>query len=222
MFVIGEPGVVDDTYWYRIAVVSGEYSGAEECASYYSCINTIGHVGSPIDGEPWLVEAEVVCPSSPMAATDLAALHPLEQLHCYAGRDLEVTGMLDTPCCGWFGPIQFDPAWLARPDGPAYFAIAGDGPPLWFRMDPEAGLEVPARGDVVRATGHFDDVASSSCRASPDPSIGAEGFDPESDLPDVAQLVLECRARFVVTEYEVTDHEDLGPCCGRPGDSAIG
>lgn len=177
VFVIGEPQVVDALYWYRIAVVSGEYSGANECAWYSLCINAIGHVGSPIDGDPWLIEAEVFCPSSPVAAEHLAGLPHLEQLHCYAGRDVVVTGMLDSPCCGWFGPIQFDPAWLARPDGRAYFAIAGDAPRLWFRMDPATGLEIPARGDVVRATGHFDDVSSSSCRASPDPNTGAEGFD---------------------------------------------
>lgn len=31
VFVIGEPQVVDALYWYPIAVVSGEYSGANEC-----------------------------------------------------------------------------------------------------------------------------------------------------------------------------------------------
>jgi hypothetical protein len=32
------------------------------------------------------------------------------------------------------------------------------------------------------------------------------------ELP--ARVVLDCRATFVWTDYEVTGHEDLGPCCG--------
>jgi hypothetical protein len=229
VFVIGTPQVVEDMYWYRVGVVDGTYTGAE--CSWHPCVTDIGHVATPVNEDPWLVESEVVCPPSPMSAADLAALHPLEQLHCYGDQEIVLSGLLDTPCCSYFGPIQFDPAWLARPDGPAYFAVAGNGPPIWFRMDPAAGLEVPARGDVVRATAHFDHDAATSCRASPDPSIGAEGFDPETDLPSVAGLILDCRARFVVTDYEVIDHQDVGPCCGRerarphadadPGDEAV-
>ena len=229
VFVIGAPQVVEDMFWYRVGVVDGTYTGAE--CSFHPCVTEIGHVATPVNEDPWLVESEVVCPPSPMSAADLAAFHPLEQLHCYGDQEIVITGLLDRPCCSYFGPIQFDPPWLARPDGPAYFAVAGDALPLWFRMDPAAGLEVPARGDVVRATAHFDHDAAASCRASPDPDIGAEGFNPETDLPDVAGLVLDCRARFVVTDYEVIDHQDLGPCCGRergrphadadPGDEAV-
>jgi predicted nucleic acid-binding Zn ribbon protein len=220
VFVIGAPDIVGEMYWYRIAVVSGPYSAAPEfaCAGYSPCALGLGHVASPVEGDPWLAEARIDCPASPMSADALAALLPLEQLHCYESREIVVSGTLNTPCCSYFGPVQFDPSWLARPDGPAYFMVGDSGQSLWFRVDPAGGLDVPARGDVVRATGHFDHEASSSCRASPDPDIGAEGFNPERDVPSVASVVVECRARLVVTEYEIVDHEDLGPCCGMRDD----
>jgi hypothetical protein len=80
-----------------------------------------------------------------------------------------------------------------------------------FRADPGVGLEVPERGDVVRVTGHFEDPAATSCRAEVDED--ASGGEPVQ-LPEPARVILDCRATFVWTGYEVTGFEDLGPCCG--------
>jgi hypothetical protein len=89
-----------------------------------------------------------------------------------------------------------------------------------FRADPESGLDVPERGDVVRVVGHFEDPAATSCRAEIDPEVS--GDDPVQ-LPNAARVVLDCRATFVWTDYEVTGSEDLGPCCGTvPGSSLTG
>ncbi|HEX5039816.1 MAG TPA: SH3 domain-containing protein [Candidatus Limnocylindria bacterium] len=217
VFIIGAPVAEGDTNWYRVAVVSGAFAGYTPCPNY-GCSEGIGYVATPITGDAWLEEVEIGCPSSPMTATDLVELLPLERLHCFGNDDIVVTGMIDTPCCGYVGPIAYEPAWLARPANTAYFA---DAAMIQFRTDPAAGLASPERGDVVRATGHFDDPASPECRAFGDPSVGAEDFDP-SQIPTTAEIVLTCRTQIAFSDYQVTEHKDLGPCCGMLEDGAPG
>ena len=205
LFTIGEPTDAGELSWYRVGVVSGP-DCPEDC-------NLIGHVATPTaaDEEPWITEVAIDCPSSPMTHGQLTALLPLEALHCFGRNDLMVTGTVDSPCCSPPSPIVLTPEWLAgsapaflRAEGGTTFVVA-------FRADPEAGLEVPERGDVVRVTGHFEDPAATSCRAKVDEE--ASGGEPVQ-LPNPARVILDCRATFVWTEYEVTGFEDLGPCCG--------
>ena len=215
VFVIGSPTAEGETNWYRVAVVSGAFAGYSPCVNY-GCTEGIGYVASPITGDAWLEEVEIGCPSSPVAAVDMAELLPLERLHCFGNTDIIVTGTIDTPCCGYVGPIAYEPPWLATPSNTAYFRDAAF---LQFRIDPATGLASPERGDVVRATGHFDDSASPSCRAFADPSVGAEDYDP-SQIPTTAEIVLTCRTQIVFSQFEVTGYEDLGPCCGMLDDGA--
>jgi hypothetical protein len=51
----------------------------------------------------------------------------------------------------------------------------------------------------VRVTGHFEDPAATSCRATVDPAFEGEGHVP----PDPALVILGCRATFAWTDYEV-------------------
>jgi hypothetical protein len=205
LFVIGEPTDAGDLRWYRVGVVSGP-DCPEDC-------NLIGHVATPVaaDEEAWIAEVAIDCPSSPMTHAQLTALLPLEALHCFGRNDITVTGTVDTPCCTPPSPIVLTPEWLA---GPAPAFLRQEGAVTFvveFRADPEADLDVPERGDVVRVIGHFEDPAATSCRAEVDED--ASGGEPVQP-PDPARVILDCRATFVWTGYEVTGFEDLGPCCG--------
>jgi hypothetical protein len=214
LFVIGEPTDAGDLRWYRVAVSAGP-DCPEDC-------NLIGYVATPVlaEEEAYVSEVGVECPTSPMTHAQLTSILPLEALHCFGRNDVVVTGTVDTPCCTPPNPIRITPEWLGGP-APAFLRLDGAG--LWlveFRADPGIQLEVPERGDVVRVIGHFEDPAATSCRAAVDREVS--GDDPVQ-LPDPARVILDCRATFVWTGYEVTDFEDLGPCCGTvPGGSPIG
>jgi hypothetical protein len=202
MFVIGEPQVTGDQRWYRIALV------AEETCE--PACEGIGWVATSLTGESSVEEVDVDCPASPIQDKELGALERLEKLHCYGRTDIVVTGIVDTPCCGYVGPYFFKPAWLALPFAPA-FLQAGRGA-ITFRHDPSIDLDVPQRGDIVRVIGHFEDPAATHCRVTIDPAV-TDPVDPVDD----ALVILKCRATFVWTAYRITGHKDLGPCCGSVG-----
>jgi len=194
LFTIGEPTDIGELRWYRVGVVQS-VTCQENC-------NLIGHIATPLAAaeEPWIAEVAIDCPSSPLTAQALAALAPLEALHCYGRNELVISGTVDAECCADPGSIAFTPAWLASPYPPAHLRpevlttlVVG------FRPHPDAELEAPEAGDVVRVTGHFEDPAATSCRAA------VEEDSPEpAEPPNPARLVLDCRATFVWTDYEVT------------------
>lgn len=196
LFTIGEPTDAGELRWYRVGVVNRDCE--DDC-------NRIGHVATPLaaDEEPWIAEVVIDCPSSPMTVEALVGLAALEALHCYGRTDIVVTGTIDTLS---FTPpiaIEYTPEWLAAP-APAQFVGAGGA--IGFHAAPDSGLEVPELGDVVRVTGHFEDPAATSCRGT-----AAEDADESVDVPEPSRVVLDCRATFVWTDYEVTGSEDLAP-----------
>ena len=195
LFTIGEPTDAGGLRWYRVGIVN------RDCGD--SC-NRIGHVATPLaaDEEPWITAVTIDCPASPMTVEALVGLAALEALHCYGRSDIVVTGTIDTPGTPPV-VIEYNPEWLA---GPAPAQFVGPGGAIGFHAAPDSELDVPERGDVVRVTGHFEDPAATSCRASP-----ADDQEEPVEVPDPARVVLDCRATFVWTDYEVTGSEDLGP-----------
>lgn len=196
LITIGEPTEAGELRWYRVGVVNRDCGDA---------CNRIGYVATPLaaDEEPWIAEVAIDCPSSPMTVEALVGLAALEALHCYGRTDIVVTGTIDTIDSAPPIVIEYTPGWLAAP-APAQFVGAGGA--IGFHAAPDSGLEVPERGDVVRVTGHFEDPAATSCRAT-----AAEDAEESVDVPEPARVVLGCRATFVWTDYEVTGSEDLGP-----------
>ncbi|HEX7195697.1 MAG TPA: SH3 domain-containing protein [Candidatus Limnocylindria bacterium] len=207
-FIIGEPTDAGDLRWYRVA----PFDDVEGCEG--GC-GLIGFVATPIAAseDPWLTEAETTCPSSPMTAEQIAVLTALEALHCYGRTEIEVTGVVDLPIHGPLNPYRYSPGWLTQ-EHLEYLQHA-----WWisYRPHPDAGLETPERGDVVRITGHFEDPAATDCRGTVDADFfgGEIPAEFESTL-NPARIILDCRAAFVWTEYEVIGFEDLGECCGFP------
>jgi len=203
LFVIGEPTAADDLRWYRVGttVMIPRCTGA--------CVEMlIGFVATPTEeADAWLEAVDLDCPQSPMTADDLALLAPLEWLSCYGHTEIVVSGRLayvEYP--DEAGPIAYSPYWLASPYSPAYLRPDSGGSVAEFRARPASGPdEVPPQGEVVRVTGHFEDPDAPSCRASVNEAYwDAVGQSPQPvQLVDPARLVLDCRARFVWTDYEV-------------------
>jgi hypothetical protein len=192
LFVIGEPTETGDMRWYRAAALANA-TCPEPC-------ELIGYVATPVEaGDPWIEEVGVDCPVSPMTLDDLAPLQPLERLHCYGRNEIVVTGTVADPTGGYEGPLAYSPEWLAHPIAIPFLSTPA-GAVLGWHPHPDAGLEPPEAGDVVRVTGHFEDPAATSCRVSVDPAFETE---PPPELPDPALVVLTCRATFAWTDYEV-------------------
>ena len=59
---------------------------------------------------------------------------------------------------------------------------------LALSIDPDSDVDMPARGQWVRVTGHFDDAAARQCAGA-------------ADMPssDPVSIVFDCRLQFVPT-----------------------
>jgi hypothetical protein len=208
LFIIGEPSDASDLRWYRVA----PFDDVEGCED--GC-GLIGYVATPVsdDEDAWIEPVEITCPSSPMTAQQIGVLDPFEALHCYGRTEIEITGTLDLPLHGPIDPYRYSPGWLTRDS----LLFMRDAWWITYRPHPDAGLEPPERGDVVRATGHFEDPAATDCRATVDPDFfGGEIPDEFESSINPARVVLDCRTAFAWTDYEVIGFEDLGECCGAP------
>lgn len=193
LFIIGEPAEAGDLRWYRVATLANE-TCLDQC-------DLIGYVATPIaaDEDPWITEVPITCPTSPMDVDDLATLAPLEALHCYGNSEIVVTGTIDETLGGYESPVLFNPAWLAFPFAPPYF-VTSNGAAIGYHPHPDADLEPPEDGAIVRVTGHYEDPAAPSCEAYIDPEFDGDG---QNLLPNPVSVVLTCRATFAWTDYEV-------------------
>jgi hypothetical protein len=197
LFIIGDPSEADDLRWYRVATVNDPTQCAESCG-------LIGFLATPLaEKDSWIVEHELDCPSSPMTAEALAALQPLEALSCYGREEIAVTGTMEQSMHGHGSPYRYRPAWM-RPTASSYMRHA-----WWvgFVAPPESGLTDPGHGTIVRATGHFEHPSAVDCRATVLPEFFGgevpEGF----PVIEHARVVLDCRATFVWTGYDVLGTE---------------
>lgn len=204
LFVIGASKVVGNLRWQQVAVISPADCLGKGCGA-------IGWVATPTSGtDGWIAETTFACPSSPATAEEVAPLLPLEGLHCYGNREFTITGWIDTPCCGYEGPLTFSPAWLAAPASP-FFRMQSGGEDLQpFRFAPGAGLELPDTTVIIRATAHFDDAAAQTCVAA---VADGEVFD-TALLPTRATMVLGCRTHLVITDFEVVGYLPGRGGCG--------
>lgn len=208
LFIIGDPSDASGLRWYRVA----PFDDVEECER--GC-GLIGFVATPVssDEDPWISAVEVTCPPSPLTAEQIGVLDPMEALHCYGRDEIEITGTLDLPLHGPISPYRYSPDWLTQ----GSLLFMRDAWWVTYRPHPDAGLEEPERGDVVRVTGHFEDPAATDCRVTVDPDFfGGEIPDEFESTIIPARVVLDCRTAFVWTDYEVIGFEDLGECCGGP------
>jgi hypothetical protein len=199
LFIIGAPSDSGDLRWYRVATVADPACG-DVCG-------LIGFVATPrTEEDAWLSGVELDCPTSPMTAEAIAPLAPLEALSCYGREEIVITGTMDE-AHGHGSPLQHRPAWLSGFTGHSMrhaWWIA-------FRAPPDARLEPPQAGMIVRAIGHFEDPAATDCRATVDAGFFGGTVPDGFEAPSPARTVLNCRATFAWTGYEVLGSEFVPP-----------
>ena len=102
LFIIGEPEEADDVRWYRVGTLDD--TGCDDTCGQ------IGWVSTPVtEDDPAIEEIDVACRPSPLSAEELAAVPPLEALHCYGRSELAITGVVAYREGGDEGPISFSP-----------------------------------------------------------------------------------------------------------------
>ena len=169
----------------------------------YNCPGWFGWVAAHgSDGSPWLAEAELECGPWPDPNLDEFnyGLPYLGYLACFGGEERRVVGYYpripdDAGLGGACGGVPDESYWLAcnlgyeflvadRADG--YF-----GTPFILTLPP--AIEMPARGQWIEVTGHYDDSAAQHC----------DFGNPEGKYPPEGTITL-CRGRFVVTSARPT------------------
>lgn len=128
------------------------------------------------------------CPDA-VTATVVGSMSSLARLQCLGKGPHEVAGVIHG-CAD--PPIPGNPAWLFEE---CLNLVNPDGTPsnLFIFFPPGLDRARLAEGDVVRAVGHVDDPDALTCRPADPPVSEAER----------AELVLDCRTAFVLSEIEV-------------------
>ena len=155
------------------------------------------------ESAPFLAQggsATALCPEYTGELLDMLMNSGLAYATCRGNNPMAFRAYA-VPCdgCGRVpSAAQNDASWLAQPDPSRLLYLAPIDTGDWGSLE---GVLAPgfraARGwenHWVTVTGHFDDPASSSCRIAP------EYFDL---YPGRAQIIRDCRSRFVVTNVEV-------------------
>ena len=161
-----------------------------------SAAGTPTPTASPAPTAAWTCAAPITVDKLAIASTG-----PLDALiGCFGHRSIDVTGYLAPP---WgIGGLAngVTPAWLGEWAGlddvlwlkphPAMGCVADDDCVWLFIHAPDATALPLAPDRWVTLTGHFDDPASLTCRAT--------GAGPDAVTSD-AQAIATCRGHFVVT-----------------------
>jgi hypothetical protein len=146
------------------------------------------------EGEPWVAPFELGCDSVGITPEGLLASERLEMLYCHRDADLTVSGEIEC-AYGDVEGLSTGPEWLEF-DRYCVFVVGDQfyglvGKPLTSLLD---AANPNGEGNSVRGfyeiVGHFDDPGAQECESG--------GFD--GDTMDPAQVILNCRTAFVVTE----------------------
>jgi hypothetical protein len=162
------------------------------------------------DGEPWVAGGAYRCPARPTDVATFLAVPALAGLACFGRHDLAISGRLARPeaTCGVDIGWTIEPEWLASTCPHPEFYLADDnttGASFELVLNPgtdvgdlDPGVE-PAEWLDVLVTGHFDVRAAANCHGVvTEPGTVVE-LSP-------AEIVLACRATFVVTGIETSGY----------------
>jgi hypothetical protein len=158
--------------------------------------------GASRDGVAWVEELRLGCDAVAPSAEVLVSGEPLEHLFCSLagetprtlppGPDIAIEGVVYCTFAddhwGWLsGPEWIDQRGYCelRTNGAA---ARLPGRPMMELLEGATSLPLEGRYAIV---GHFDDADARTCRG--------DGFD-GTEPPDPAEVVLQCRTYFVVTQ----------------------
>jgi hypothetical protein len=151
------------------------------------------------DGEPWIENLLDGCDSIGLSIELLGSAPGQENLYCYGGDEIELTGNLHCDV-GDIEGLSAGPDWvefdryceLRAPDWTIHDGISLRvwGQAATRLLDPGGPI-----GGQYTVVGHFDDPAANECESP--------GFD--ADAPEPAEVVLRCRMAFVATSVTPAD-----------------
>lgn len=181
-YVVDGPVFADGYAWYQV----DPYGGDEPLPFGWVA------AGSR-EGDPWIENHLDDCDSVGVSIRLLHEQPAQESLFCYGQvmpGDIELTGDLHCELADVEGFVS-GPEWL---ESDRYCSLGEDGVEIGVVGKPatsllEQGSPVDGRYTVV---GHFDDPEASECTS--------DGIDVEGNSPDPAEVVLNCRMQFVITE----------------------
>jgi hypothetical protein len=162
------------------------------------------------DGEPWVAGGGYRCPARPTGVATFLAVPALAGLACFGRHDLAISGRLARPeaTCGVEIGWTIEPEWLASTcPHPEFYLVDDDTTGASFELVLNPGIDVrdldpdvePADWLDVLVTGHFDVRAAANCHGVVTEPGAVIGLSP-------AEVVLSCRATFVVTDIEVSGY----------------
>ena len=154
---------------------------------------TFGWAAAGDPATPFLATLKPRCDRGPDVI-----LTAYEQLACFGSGAVTLEGTYGCGECGGVAAGTFEPGWLANPIDGSYILRAKPGQGIGqidMHKPPDAGIELPVEGAILRVIGHFDDDAASTCFIAP--LMG--------DVPtpaDERATLLYCRERFVIDSFE--------------------
>ncbi len=203
VYVVAGPVSASCYAWYQVYIPYDPAHDRDE---------TFGWVAAAsIEGEPWLVGGQHLCPEPPRTVSDLADLPSSVGLACFTGRRLTFEAWLGTyETCGMSEGWTIEPRWLGDTcAGNDYMWIAdrrarnasdfGANEPVPAVIAPKVDTSrfhpgnLPKEWIPVKVTGIFDHRAARSCH----------GVSEGETVPITDdQAVLQCRAEFVITSIQ--------------------
>jgi hypothetical protein len=198
VYVVAGPVEASGFAWYQVAPMRADNEFIDLPFGWVAAAGK--------DGEPWVAGGGYPCPAQPTGVGAFLAVPALAGLACFGRHDLAISGRLARPeaTCGVDIGWTIAPEWLGSTCPQPMFYLADDStsdasinlvlnPGIDVRsLDP--GVE-PADWIHVRVTGHFDVRAAATCRGV----VTEPGTTIELSP---AEIVLACRATFVVTDIE--------------------
>jgi hypothetical protein len=206
--VMGDSVVMDGTPWYPVTGLGlppGTGCGPPpESEPFGYCGAWRGWIaGADEAGEPALerTDLQVECPAPDIEG--VLSVGSIYRLLCYGDEEVTITAYWpELPPDGGLGgacpPPDMGVSWLACQRVNNFFVNEdesdSDSAGLRVSLDPARGIEIPAGGQWLRITGHFDDPAAQRC---------FEATESVED-PDPLGAVLQCRVEFVATSVSPT------------------
>jgi hypothetical protein len=201
VYVVDGPVAASGFMWYEVAPMRAADESIELPFGWVAA--------AAKDGEPWVAAGGYRCPARPTDVATFLAVPALAGLACFGRHDLAISGRLARPeaTCGADRGWTIAPEWLASTCSHPEFILAGDVNSVWFELVLKPGIDVrdldpgvePADWLDVLVTGHFDVRAAANCHGVvTEPGTVVE-LSP-------AEIVLACRATFVVIDIETSGY----------------
>lgn len=215
-FVVDGPVKLDGHPWYLLA---SDSPCADPDDPRFPCQFWMGWVaGASEGGSPWIRPEPEACPPGRLDVSLYLSSTGLRRLSCFGDASWTLRAYIAPSAGGRGGTSIFstEPGWLDT-----WGSIAFPQPEqtkfdnsseLAMHVHPDLGCSFGGgtpgcpfealAGQWVIIQGHLDDPAAATCRPIYNPLWVDSVEEPLPPLPDLAEVVLRCRATFVATDVQ--------------------